>query len=415
MRPILPKNSFSISWRWLVAILLFLMALTGFLMGVSLSERPQVVSSDILTKAYYSLGLFVVGGLDLGTPNGGPALGRALLWIAYFGSPILAASALIDAILRVLTPHKWRLHRIKNHIVIVGSGELTITYLKALRDVDKNVPVVIIDNQIDKLREHELRVQFSAKVIIGDITHSYFINRLNLAKARKVLMFADDNFQSYDAANKILKRFPNLKNKTIIHCDSIRFMRSMNGSKVAKNCVTFNSYQLAAIGLTNGTLLNHLHKTKPKDVIVMAGFGLFGQTVLEELSQYAKKEIDTIAIIDKDARRRVLVVDEQLKLSAFSKREVFEGNITHPEIWDKLYQNIDLSISEPIIILGTGSAEENLRAALWLKEKYPNALIIARSHQPSQFAQEIGQQNGIHSVSITQLVKENFPKDWLIS
>lgn len=405
----------NISWRWLAATLFFSMALSGLMMGVSLSERPSVHSADILTKAYYSLGLFVVGGLDLGTPIGGPLIGRIFLWIAYFGSPILAASALIEAILSVLTPHKWRFHRIKNHIIIVGSGELTITYLKALRDVDKKVPVIIIDNRINKLREHELRAQFSAKVIIGDIRHSYFINRLNLAKARKVLMLTEDNFQSYDAANKILKRFPNLKNKIIIHCDSIRFMRSMNGSQVAQDCITFNSYQLAAIGLTNGQLIQHLYKTKPKDVVVMAGFGLFGQTVLEELSQYAKKEIDTIAIIDKDAHRRVLVVDEQLKLTDFAKREILEGNISHPEIWDKLRQNVDLNHSEPIIILGTGSAEENLRAALWLKEKYPNALIIARSHQPSQFAKEIGQQYGINSVSITQLVKQNFPKDWLVS
>jgi hypothetical protein len=412
---VLSLGAINISWRWLAAVIFFSMSLSGLLMGVSLSERPSVYSAEILTKVYYSLGLFVVGGLDLGTPQGGPVLGRTFLWIAYFGSPILAASALIEAILRVLTPHKWRLHRIKNHIVIAGSGELTITYLKALRDVDKKVSVVIIDNQIDKLREHELRVQFSAKVIIGDITHSYFINRLNLTKARKVLMFTEDNFQSYDAANKILKRFPNLKNKIIIHCNSIRFMRSMNGSQVANDCITFNSYQLAAIGLTNGQLIKHLYKTKPKDVVVMAGFGLFGQAVLEELSQYAKKEIDTIAIIDKDAHRRVLVVDEQLKLTDFAKRVILEGNISHPEIWNKLCQDVDLESSEPIIILGTGSAEENLRAALWLKDKYPNALIIARSHQPSQFAQEIGQQYNINSVSITQLVKENFPEDWLKS
>jgi len=412
---ILSISAINLSWRWLAAVILFSMALSGLLMGVSLSERPSAYSADILTKVYYSLGLFVVGGLDLGTPQGGSVLGRTLLWIAYFCSPILAASALIEAILKVLTPHKWRLHRIKNHIIIAGSGELTITYLKALRDVDKKVSVVIIDNQIDKLREHELRVQFSAKVIIGDITHSYFINRLNLTKARKVLMFTEDNFQSYDAANKILKRFPNLKNKIIIHCNSIRFMRSMNGSQVAKDCITFNSYQLAAIGLTNGQLIKHLYKTKPKDVVVMAGFGLFGQTVLEELSQYAKKEIDTIAIIDKDAHRRVLVVDEQLKLTDFAKREILEGNISHPEIWNKLCKNVDLESSEPIIILGTGSAEENLRAALWLKDKYPNALIIARSHQPSQFAQEIGQQYNINSISITQLVKDNFPEDWLTS
>jgi len=415
MEFILPFPSFNFSWRWLVATLLFSFALTGLLMGVSLSERPSINSADILAKAYYSLGLFVVGGLDLGTPVGGTVLGRTLLWIAYFGAPILTASALIEAILRVLTPHKWRIHKIKNHIVIVGSGELTITYLKALREVDRKVSVVIIDNQIDKLREHELRVQFSAKVIIGDITHSYFINRLNLAKARKVLMFNDDNFQSYDAANKILKRFPKLNQKIIIHCNSIRFMRSMSGSNVAENCITFNSYQLAAIGLTNSKLIKHIVKTKPKDIIVMAGFGLFGQTVLEELSQYAKKEIDTIAIIDKDAHRRVLVVDEQDKLSAFAKREIIEGNISHPEVWEKLSQSVDLSCSEPIIILGTGSAEENLRTALWLKENYPNALVIARSHQPSQFAQEVGQQYGIDSVSITQLVKENIPKEWLTS
>jgi Trk K+ transport system NAD-binding subunit len=396
-------------------MLFFSMALTGLLMGVSLSERPSIDSANILTKAYYSLGLFVFGGLDLGTPQGGPFIGKVFLWIAYFGSPILTASALIEAIINVITPHNWRLHSIKNHIVIVGSGELTITYLKALREVDKQVPVVIIDSHVDPLREHELKAQFSAKVIVGDITHSYVINQLNLAKARKVLMLIEDNFQSYDAANKILKRHPNLVNKVIIHCNSIRFMRSMSGSNVAKSCITFNSYQLAAIGLTNGHLMNHFLKTKPKDVVVIAGFGLFGQSVLEELSQYAKKEIDTVAIISKDAHRRVLVVDEQLKLSAFTKREILEGDISHPEMWDKLCQNVDLTNSEPIIILGTGSAEENLRASIWLREKYPKALIIARSHQPSQFAQEIGQQYGINSISITQLVKENFPKDWLIS
>ena len=228
-------------------------------------------------------------------------------------------------------------------------------------------------------------------------------------------MLVEDNFQSYDAANKILKRYPNLENKIIIHCNSIRFMRSMSGSLVAKSCITFNSYQLSAIGLTNGHLINHFLKTKPKDVVVIAGFGLFGQSVLEELSQYAKKEIDTVAIIDKDAHRRVLVVDEQLKLTAFTKREVLEGDISNPEIWDKLCQNVDLANSEPIIILGTGSAEENLRSSIWLRDKYPKALIIARSHQPSQFAQEIGLQYGINSVSITQLVKENFPRTWLTS
>jgi len=409
----LPIASINFGWRWPAAILFFSFALTGLLMGVSLSERPSIETADILTKAYYSLGLFVVGGLDLGTPQGGPIIGRSLLWVAYFGAPILAASTLIEALVNVLSPHRWRLHKIKNHIVIVGSNELTITFLKALRIKSPNISVIVIDSQISKLREHELRAQFAVKVVVGDVTHSYFIDRLNLNQANKMFMLGEDNFQSYEAANKILKKFPNLKENIIIHCNSIRFMRSMAESRVAKSCINFNSYQLAAAGLTRKHLINHFLKTKPKDVVVLAGFGLFGQTILEELSLFATKEIDTIAIIDKDAQRRVLVVDEQLKLTKFCKREVLEGDISHPRIWDDLSKKIDLNYSEPIIILGTGSAEENLRASIWLKEKYPNALIISRSHQPSKFAEEIGQQYDIQNVSITQLIKENFPQEWL--
>jgi len=382
-------------------------------MGVSLTERPNVVSADILTKAYYCLGLFVMGGLDLGTPVGGTPLGRLLLWLGYFGSPILAASTVIEALIKTLSPHKWRLRRIKNHIIIAGSGELTITYLRELRKVSPKVPVLIIDQHIDQLRNDEFKQQFSAKVIVGDITHSYFLDRIRLHKAKKVLLLGQDNFYSYEAANKILKLEPNLEGKIIVHCNSIRFMRSMADSNVAQKCINFNSYQLAASALVKQYLTAHFIRTKPKDVVVIAGFGLFGQTIFEELQQIAKKEIDTIAIIGVDAKRRILVVDEQLKLAKFCRREIYEGNISHPDVWDQLRNSVDLTTSEPIIILGTDSPEDNFRTSLWLKGKYPKALIIARSHLPSKFAQEVSEQYDIEHVSITQLVKENFPKSWL--
>lgn len=402
-----------LGWRWPTAIILFLFALTGLMTGVSLSERPDIVSADILTKAYYSLGLFVMGGLDLGTPVGGPLLGRLLLWIGYFGSPILAASTLIEALIKTLSPHKWRLHRLNNHIVIAGSGELTKTYLKELRKTSAKVQVLIIDIQIDPIKAIEFKQQFDAHIIVGDITHSFFLQKLRLHKACKVLLLGNENFQGYEAANKILKLVPELENKIIIHCKSIRFMRSMAQSYVAQKCITFNSYQLAASALVKHDLSFHFSKTKPKDVVVIAGFGLFGQTILEELQRNAKKEIDTIAIIGIDAERRVLVVDEQLKLANFNRREVLQGNISHPEIWDKLRNKVDLTNSEPVIILCTDSPEDNLRTSLWLKEKYPNAMIIARSHLPSKFAEEVSEQYNILNVSITQLVRENLPQEWL--
>ena len=116
-----------LGWRWPAAAALFLLAFVGLLSGVGLSERPDVGASSLLTKAYYSLGLFVVGGLDLGTHDSGPWFGRTMLWVAYFGAPLLTASAVVEAVIRVMAPRRWQMRRLQNHIVIAGTSDLTIS------------------------------------------------------------------------------------------------------------------------------------------------------------------------------------------------------------------------------------------------------------------------------------------------
>jgi hypothetical protein len=401
------------SWRWSAAFVLFLCAFLALIMGVSLSERPDTQSADLLTKAYYSLGLFVMGGLDIGTPVGGPLVPRLMLWLSYFASPMLAASTIIEAVIKTISPYKWRFRRISNHIVVAGSGELTITYLKQLRLVQPKIPLLIICDEISPIREEELKRRYHAIVITGDITRSYLLSKLFLNKAKKVLLLGQDNFQNYEAAHKILQLQPSLQGKIIIHCNSIRFMRSMADSEVAQQCINFNAYQLAASALVQQHLISHFVQTIPKDVVVIAGFGIFGQTILEELQHYAQQEIDTIAIIGIDAKRRIQVADEQLQLANFCKREIFEGNISHPEVWQQLRSKVDLTGSQPIIILCTDSVEDNFRTSLWLKNKYPDSMIIARSYLPSKFAENVGEQYNILNVSINQLVKENIPKEWM--
>lgn len=405
----------NLSWRWSAAVLLFTCAFCGLLMGVSLSERPDIQSADVLTKAYYSLGLFVMGGLDIGTPTGGPVVARWLLWLSYFGSPILAASTIIEAVIKTISPYKWRLRRFKNHIVVSGSGELVISYLKELRKTQPGIALVVINNHFEPIREEELKRRYNAKVITGDITRSYFLTKLNLTQAKKVLLLGTDNFQNYEAAHKILQLEPQLQGRIIIHCNSIRFMRSMADSNVAKKCINFNAYQLAASALVKQHLISHFLQTVPKDVVVIAGFGIFGQTILEELQQYANKEIDTIAVIGVDAKRRIQVVDEQLKLDNFCRREIFEGNISHPEVWKQLQGKVDLTNSQPVIILCTDSVEDNFRTSLWLKRKHPDSMIIARSYLPSKFAEDVSEQYDILNVSINQLVKDSLPRAWMAS
>ncbi len=407
------SEPFRIGWRWPLAFVFFSFAIIGLSSGVSLSERPDVDGASILERAYYSLGLFVVGGLDLGIPTGGPLWGRALLWIAYFGSPILAASAVLDAILSAMSKQRWRLRRMKNHIVIVGSGDLTTSYLRVLRSSDQKSAVMVIDTRIEAVRRLELSESFRASVVVGDITHEFILRELRLHRARRVLLFGSDDFLSFEAASKILRLYPRLKDEVIVHCSSLRFLRAMSDTRVARQTIRFNSYNLAAKGLVQDTLLQHFRDTEGKDTVVLAGFGLFGQTIFEELQANAAEQIDRVVLIDVDINRRIEVVDEQQKVSGHYERHVLQGDISHPQVWRDLEALVDLRSGAPVVILGTGDAANNLRTALWLKQKYTNAMIFPRTNDISEFAQDVGRDHDISCISITRLVEEHIPRAWL--
>ena len=402
-----------IGWRWWAAAILFLLGFGGLLAGVDVSERPGVADASNMTKAYYTLGLFVVGGLDIGTPQGGPWLARTALWIAYFGAPLLTASAVIEALIKVISPGRWQLRRLANHIIIFGSGRLTLSYLRLLRRNSPNVKVVVVDEKFDPVREQELRQKFNATTLVGDLTHRYLLKNLRMSRARRVLLLGDNDFQAFEAATRILDISPRLEGKVILHCHNLRFMRSVQQTDLATRCEIFNTYNIAATGLVHAHLIEHFAMTASRDTVVMAGFGRFGQSVLEELHAHAANDIESVAVIDADADRRVLVVDEQARIGAEYQRLVFEGDIAHPNVWYQLTQAVDLSQGRPTIILGTGQEQHNLRTALWIKQKYPNAKVFARTNDFSKFALTVGNEHGINNISMTQLVEENVPLNWL--
>jgi voltage-gated potassium channel Kch len=407
-----PKGR-SFSWRSIGALLLFVGAILGFELGVGVSERPEILTSGILTKAYYSLSLFVVGGVDLGVPYGGPLIGRVLVWFAYFGAPILAAWTLVEAILRSMAPQSWQLRRLKDHIIIVGEGPLAISNLRVVRKHNAKVPIVVVSPNQDQALIDEFNQAFSATVVTGDITHEFFLKQLRVKRARKVLLLDNNSLRSYEAASAVINLVPVIAERTVVHCANLRFMRAMENTSVARRCQVFNAYQLAASGLVRTHLLHHFRETRAKDVVVLAGFGRFGQTILEELQRRAVNELDTVVIMDLDVQRRVLVAEEQMEFSSDYQRQLFEGDIAHPEVWDRVRQEVNIRAEAAVFVLGTGREEDNLRTALWLRQKYPEAMIIARSRKESQFATEVGQENDILSISITQLVEDNIPTEWI--
>jgi voltage-gated potassium channel Kch len=355
----------------------------------------------------------VFGGLDVGFPVGGPLVGRVLLWLAYFGAPLLTASAAIETAMRVMRRDRWQLRRLSKHVVIVGAGTLTLTYLRVLRRRWPDVPVVVLVESIEITRRQELEQTFGVKVVVGDPTHEFMLRQLRLRRARRVVLLPDDNFLAFEAASKMLRLYPSLESRIVLHSHNLRFLRTMQSTALGRCCNYFNCYHLAASGLVRDYLLQHFQHTGVKDVVVLAGFGRFGQTILEELQNHAAGEFSTVGLIDLDVERRVLVVQEQGYLREDYRRVLVHGHVGHPEVWRKLAESVDLSRSEPTVILGTGSPEENLRAAMWVKRRWPNALVFARTNDVSMFATDVGAEHDINAISITKLVEDNIPQAWL--
>lgn len=383
------------------------------MLGVGVSDRDAVAEAGLFTKAYYTLGLFVLGGMDLGMPVGGPPVGRALLWFAYYAAPTITASAVIEGLLRALGPRVWMLRRMRRHVVIAGCGKLTMLYLARLREVDRRRPVVIVETQPDRPNLDEARVVFGATIVTGDIRNSLLLAALRLDRAERVLLLTGDDFTNLDTAAAMLRLVPDLGPRTIVHVGDLGFMRVMAHTSVARECHVFNTHQIAAEHLVRTRLLDHFQHTAKLDVVVLAGFGRFGQTVLAELQRRAAGKFELVVIVDFDVERRLREFDDQVGFSASYGHVGISGDLSDPGLWAQVAERHGIAEREPAFVLGSGNDGVNLQAALRLSSKYPGALIIARGFLHSSFAEEVSNEGHFHSFSIADLVSQSLPDGWL--
>jgi hypothetical protein len=399
--------------RFALPVIAFACGVVGFLYGVGTSERPEIADAAVLAKIYYTLGLFLFGGMDLGTPVGGPGWARGLLWTAYFLAPAITASAVIEAGLRVLAPESWKLRRVSGHIVVAGSGRLTELYLQRLREVDRDVPVVVVLPPGDSGDPDALALAYDARVIDGHPASEVLLGALRLDRAHRVVLLTDDDFTNLDAATKIMA-MPGAPD-VVVHVSDLRFLRSMAGTRLAKRCHTFNGHQIAASHLVQTTVLEHFRRTEPRDLVILAGFGRFGETILGELQEKAAGSFDHVVIVDMDAERRAMVFDEQIGFQDGYRLQIVPGDLRDPMLWKDLAKKLDLGRLEPVVVIGSGVDRTNLRTAMWLAGKYPKAFVVARSEGKWSFAEEVSREAGIHTISVAELVAQSMPEEWFLA
>lgn len=399
--------------RAVAAAGIFATAVIGFEAGVVLSVDGGMQRS-LLVNAYYALSLFVIGGIDIGTPLTGPAWAKALLWFAYFAAPILAVSTLLDLFLRLFTQNRWRLRLLRDHVIIEGDDELTRSYLRHLRELEPRRPAVVVcGNGFSDTAREQLQRGYDALAWEGELIDDFTFDQLRAHRAAKILLFSDHSLRNFETVKSMLDRRPELAGRVVMHSDRLRFMRSMSSTRVARAVTVFNGYQHAAENLVKTIAVPHVQRCSSQVGVVIAGFGRFGQSILESLQTALPEQIRAVAVIEHDAERRVMVTQEQFSISTDFELKVLQGDISHPGVWQNLHEFWDITQRKTLFMLATNREEDNLRTALWLRRQNSDALIIARLGRSSSFADEVAEDHDIIALGLHQLIERSIPENWV--
>ncbi len=401
----------AVLWRGLAFGLVYLAGLFGLLSGVQVSDR-SLIGAGLAAKAYYALGLFVLGGLDLGTPVAGPVVGQVLLWSAYFLAPLITASALIETAVRLVSPLALRVRPLARHVVLAGAGRLTLLYVRRLRERDGRRTIVVVEREPGRSFVNELRAVHRAVVVTGDVRSEQVLRGLRLERAHRVLLMTDDDFANLDAAARILRLAPELRGRVVVHVSDLGFMRETGDSSVGRACEIFNGHEAAARSLVRNHLLDRFHATPHRDLVVLAGFGRFGQTVLQQLQEHAGGSFGYVVIIDTDATRQARAFADQPGFTGGYERMVTDGDLLDPDIWQQVGELARARGHDPVVILGSGSDGTNLHAALMVRKRHPAAYVIVRSFGASPFTSEVAEDAGVHAFDLAELLGSGMPESW---
>ena len=386
--------------------LTFALALLAFRGGVGVSERAGVPDADLWTQVYYALGLFVLGGLDIGVPTGGPARLRTLLWTAYMLAPLITTSAVVEGTIRILRPNGLRRWVLRDHVVVVGLGRLGMMFLEALRERHPRVRILVVERDPNHPNAEVVRQRFGAVVVAGDVRDEATLDGMQLQHARAVVMLTNDDLVNLDVGWQVTQR---ASLPVVAHVGDIGMRRlverASRGEKLERLCV-FNSHRIAAHGLHEQHLARLFEESAPRDVVVLAGFGRFGQTILEHLLQAAEGEIARSVVVDIEAEKRVRSFRSQVDGVDRVALETIQGDLDDPQTWSAVEHVLEDFDVEPIYVIGTDDDERNLRAAIALRGVRPEAGIFVRCVYRSAFIEELSAGLELSVLSVDEMLRQ---------
>mgnify|MGYP001563120186 FL=1 len=396
--------------RILGILLVFLLGTGAFLAGVGTTGVTDPQDQHFLAWLYQTAGLFVFGGLDLGAPTGGPAVGRAALWIAYFLAPLITTTAVVEALLRLVRPDWLQRQALKDHIILAVTGRVGLAYLEAIRAVEPERTVALVDSGEGLATEAEVLNLGRTEILRGDIRRPGTLEALRLDRADRMIVLTDDDMANLEMAWGGKEKAPDLP--IAVHVADLTLLRPVN--RIVKenrevdgpsSPLIFNTARIAALNLFDQHLYPHFQETGQLDVLVIGGFGRFGQTILELLGVMAAEELERVVVVDREAARKLRQFQADVHLETLEFSTV-DGDLTDPGTWTKVEGILEESGAEPVYLLASREEVVNFRAAMLLRGRSKEPRVFARCFHRTRFAESLASQLSFDLLVFEDVLRE---------
>ena len=400
------------TYRFAAVAAVFILSLCAFASGVQTTGVDDLQGSSILAWIYYSAGLFVFGGLDLGVPEGGPAIGRGALWIAFFLAPAITTTAIVEAALRLMRRNRLDRRKLKAHAVVVGAGRLGISYCQSIHRVEPGKSLLLVDLQGSVLSAEEANLLENAQRLRTALDRPEAFELLCLPEADQVIVLGDDDLLNLEIAWEVKQRAPELP--VAVHVTDLTLLRPVSrlirdakagGAEMAGLPLLFNTHRIAALHLYEHFLQPHFEQTGYRDVVVLGGFGHFPQTILELLRVTARDELEYIVIVDVEASKNVRRFGADVALDAVDFSAV-DGDLEDPGTWARVDKVLEPHEAIPVYLLAAENEVLNFRSAMMLRRRLPDARIFARCFRRSAFAQSLARENDFELLAFEDVFQQ---------
>ncbi|MDP4918116.1 MAG: NAD-binding protein [Haliea sp.] len=374
--------------RAAIIVVVFACALYGFSQGAGTLNNEDISADGWLAWIYYTVNLFVLGGIELGVPLPGGAPGaHQALWLAYYLAPIVTTTVIANSIRKLLEDHRISHFVPDNHVLVIGVGELANLYIQAIRKVDPLRLIVQVDK--NATAEPDMHGSALTKRIPGDINDREFLSSLGLNRAFRAVVISTDDLSNLETGWEINSLNPALP--VVAHVSDLALLRPAH--KMARSHRTTDSYRapgvfsthrIASLRIFDEVLEPMLESSRDTaDTIVITGFDHFSQTLLELLLSRGEGEIDKLIVVDEAASKHIFMIQEDIDLSGVNL-ECVDGSCENPATWDTVFEQLAENNST-IVVLANTDPEKNFRASMLLHNRREQTKVYLRCFRDSTF------------------------------